>query len=373
MKRAFAVFAVAMLLCGCSSRPNNNGVANPNSVAPNPSGAFLRGAWVTTIWNIDYPKAPTTDSTKLKTEIDQIVARAKGLGLNALFFQVRPCADAFYNSDIFPWSKWLTETQGLAPSNAFDPLEYIIGRAHTHNIQLHAWINPYRVTALATEKLVATHPARLAPELTINVDGKLYWNPGEPHARDLVINGVREIVENYAVDGIHFDDYFYPEGITTHDFGTWLNFGDGDNIADWRRSNVDQLVHDTHKAIKEIAPGVVFGVSPSGIWANKSHNGLGSDTQGFESYYEIFADSRGWVKKGFVDYIAPQIYWRTGQLGSDFQIILDWWRDVVESTTVKLYTGIGAYRYFGANEYETQKQLATEIGDGFIMFSFGDL
>ena len=286
--------------------------------------AFLRGAWVATVWGIDFPSATTTNSGTLKNEINALVDKASECGLNALFFQVRPSADAFYSSLYFPWSKYLTGKQGVAPSNGFDPFKYIIEKCHEAGIHLHAWINPFRITAAAGETVITTHPATVAPWLTMGVGGKLYFNPGEELARELIIEGVREIVENYDVDGIHFDDYFYPEEITTEDSFTFEGRWNGiDNLADWRRNNIDELIYKTHAAVKEIDPDVLFGVSPSGIWANKTHNPLGSATLGFESYYEIYADSRGWVRNGWVDYIVPQIYWKIGQKNSDFLTVLD--------------------------------------------------
>ena len=338
-----------------------------------PDNKPLSAAWVTTIWNIDYPSKTTTNSKQLKDEINQLISNAVAANLNALFFQVRPCADAFYQSNIFPWSKWLTGTQGLSPGGGFDPLEYIIEQCHKYDIQLHTWINPYRITALTSDILIPTHPAILYPELTIEVEGKLYFNPGEPLARKLIIDGVSEIVQNYDIDGIHYDDYFYPEGIVNEDLQTWIDHGENfNNIADWRRNNVDELIRLTYQAVKEINPNVAFGVSPSGIWANKTSNTLGSDTHGFQSYYAIYSDSRGWVKNGYVDYIAPQIYWRIGQQGSDFLTVINWWHNVCKDTPVELYIGLASYKNFEEEEYAAQIELAETLGNGYIFFSFTD-
>jgi uncharacterized lipoprotein YddW (UPF0748 family) len=352
----FISVCAAVFLCGCEL-DDYYGIEGDN----------LRGAWVATVYGIDFPRSATANDSSLRAELNEIVDKACQMKLNTLFFQVRPCADAFYNSRIFPWSKFLTGVKGRAPGNDFDPLEYAVQKCHEHGIKIHAWINPYRVTVSATDTADSGWPL-------ISVGGRYYFNPAEPQAMQLIIDGVREIVENYAVDGIHFDDYFYPQGLTDEDASAWLEHGSGFvDIADWRRNNVDELVRRTRDAVKEVNPLVVFGISPSGIWANKSGNSLGSDTRGFESYNEIYADSRGWVKKGYVDYIAPQIYWRIGQTGSDFFEIINWWNEVCEGTGVKLYPGIASYKNFEQEEYDEQIFLANELGNGFIAFSFGDL
>jgi len=341
--------------------------------------AQMKGAWITTVWNTDYPAKPTTDKVQLEKEINSIVSKAAELSLNALFFQVRPSADALYKSEIFPWSKFLTGKQGLAPNGNFDPLAYMIEKCHGANIRLHAWINPFRITTSKSDVLSTIHPASLFPELTIKVGDTLFFNPGLPAARALIIDGVREIAQNYDVDGINFDDYFYPEALTTEDLPAFALYGNDLSIQDWRRNNVDKLIYQTHLAVKEIKPDIVFGVSPSGIWANKPGNPLGSDTWGFESYNAIYADSRGWVKNQYVDYIAPQIYWYIGQKGSDFATVLDWWNDVCKDTGVTLYAGLAGYKigtggpWNDISEFENQQSLSTETAGGFIIFTFNSI
>lgn len=377
VRRFCSIFILAIILlmfCSCSGIRNKE---SDNAIEL--TGNNLKAAWVTTVWNTDFPQKPTANSANLKKEIDELILNAKSYGLNALFFQVRPCADSLFKSNIFPWSRFLTGTQGIAPSDSFDPLSYIIEKSHSAGIQLHAWINPFRITVLGSDKLIPTHPAVLNPELTINVSGKTYFNPGEPRARELIINGVLEILENYEVNGIHFDDYFYPEAITNEDWHTWIEYGNGfGNIADWRRNNVNELVRQTYSEVKRINPNAMFGVSPSGIWANKSSNPLGSDTRGFESYYAIFADSRNWIKSEYVDYIVPQIYWHTDQAGSDFLTVFHWWRDVCKDTNVKLYVGLAGYKlgsggvWNDKDEFATQMALADTLANGFIVFSFCD-
>lgn len=352
----------------------------------------LKGVWVATVANIDYPSKPTTDSEVLKSEALKILDDAEALGLNAVFLQVRPASDAIYKSKLFPWSKYLTGSQGLAPGNAFDPLEFWISEAHKRGIELHAWINPYRITKKTPKEpkhdlasLAASNPARLRPEWVVkHSDGNLYYNPGIPEVRKMVIDGVLEIIENYDIDGIHLDDYFYP-GKDFNDKATFAKYGKAySNIDDWRRDNVNILIGDLSKAIKTADKDVRFGVSPFGIWANKSGNELGCDTKGTQSYCDQYADSRKWVKEGMIDYIAPQLYWNIGYEIADYSKLLAWWSDVTAGTGVDLYVGQAAYRtgnkdpkspWYGVAEIEKQLQLNSENQEvkGSIFFSYKSL
>ncbi|HYE83394.1 MAG TPA: family 10 glycosylhydrolase [Clostridia bacterium] len=316
----------------------------------------LRGVWVATVVNIDYPSKATPDPQVLKDEALKILNNAEDMGFNAVFLQVRPTSDALYKSKIFPWSKYLTGSQGLMPGNDFDPLEFWISEAHKRGIELHAWVNPYRVTKNKAgeprhdfKALDASNPARLRPEWVVKYsDGNLYYNPGLPEVRELVIEGVLEIVENYDIDGIHFDDYFYP-GKDFNDNAAFTRYGKAyKNIDDWRRANVNILISDLSKAIKAAREDVRFGISPFGIWANKKANALGSDTNGMQSYYDQYADTRKWVKEGLLDYIAPQIYWNIGFAAADYSKLLTWWSNTVSGTGVDLYIGQAAYKSVGA-------------------------
>lgn len=352
----------------------------------------LRGLWVATVVNIDYPSKPETDPEILKAEAIEILDYAQATGLNAVFFQVRPTADAFYKSNIFPWSKYLTGAQGKAPEQGFDPLEFWTDEAHKRGIELHAWVNPYRITKKTySEKshdfssLDPSNPARRNPEWVVkHSDGNLYFDPGIPEVRKLIIDSVLEIIENYPVDGIHFDDYFYP-GRTFNDAKTYEKYGKGrKSLEDWRRENVDTLIGDLSKAIKDASGHVRFGISPFGIWANVGTNPLGSDTRGLQSYYDHYADSRKWVKEGMIDYIAPQLYWNIGYAVADYGKLLAWWRDTVRETGVDLYIGQAAYRavntdpsspWYGAAEIQRQLELNEEAPEvkGSIFFSYKPL
>jgi len=367
-----------------------NNIAGTGTEAPGEND--MRGIWVASVVNIDYPSKPTTDPEILKSEADKVLDDAVKAGMNAVFLQVRPTSDAFYKSSYYPWSKYLTGTQGKAPDGGFDPLAYWITEAHNRGIELHAWVNPYRITKkTATEAkpsisdLSSTHPARLHPEWVVKYsDSNLYFNPGIPEVQKLIVDSVLEIINNYDVDGIHFDDYFYP-GKIFDDAKTYATYGKGyTDIGDWRRSNVNTLVSDVSKAIKAAGKNVRFGISPFGIWANKSTNPLGSDTKGLESNYDHYADSRKWVKDGIIDYITPQIYWNIGYSAADYSKLLTWWKDVISGTNVDLYIGQAAYKacnsssasaWYGVSEIERQLQLNEKTPEvkGSIFYNYTSL
>ena len=341
MKRSFRLLAL-VLACVLT-------LVTPAFAAGTPSASEeMRGVWVSSVYNLDYPSSPTTDPDKLKAEADEILDNCVKWGLNAVFLQVRPSGDALYKSDLFPWSKYLTGSVGTAPQDGFDPLEYWVEAAHKRGLELHAWINPYRITrSKDTEwnSLPSTHPAKMNPDWVVKYsDGNYYFNPGIPEVRDLVTRGAVEIVQNYDVDGLHMDDYFYP-GTDFNDAATYQKYGSSfSNIADFRRDSVNQLVAQLDTAVHNIDPDIQFGISPSGIWANKSTDPRGSNTNGSEHYVSSYADSLYWIENGLVDYIIPQIYWEIGHKLADFATLADWWNDAVAGSDVHLYIGMGAYR-----------------------------
>lgn len=341
MKRSFRLLAL-VLACVLT-------LVTPAFAAGTPSASEeMRGVWVSSVYNLDYPSSPTTDPDKLKAEADEILDNCVKWGLNAVFLQVRPSGDALYKSDLFPWSKYLTGSVGTAPQDGFDPLEYWVEAAHKRGLDLHAWINPYRITrSKDTEwnSLPSTHPAKMNPDWVVKYsDGNYYFNPGIPEVRDLVTRGAVEIVQNYDVDGLHMDDYFYPS-TDFNDAATYQKYGSSfSNIADFRRDSVNQLVAQLDTAVHNIDPDIQFGISPSGIWANKSTDPRGSNTNGSEHYVSSYADSLYWIENGLVDYIIPQIYWEIGHKLADFATLADWWNDAVAGSDVHLYIGMGAYR-----------------------------
>lgn len=351
----------------------------------------VKGVWAATVFSLDFPKNVTTNDTALREDIDRMIDNAKKLGFNTVFFQVRPSADAFYKSEIFPWSQYLTGAQGEAPQNNFDPLGYAVERAHANGIELHAWVNPYRVTATAKENAQQSERsiAKKYPNLVVEYsDGKLYLNPGVPETNRLVTDGILEIVRNYSVDGIHIDDYFYL-GSDFPDAEAYTQYGGKfSDIGDWRRSNTYNLIKSVHDAIKGENKNIIFSVSPNGIWANKNSNSEGSRTNGKQAYYDYYADTRAWVKDGLVDLIMPQIYWNIGYGAADFDEVARWWNTAAAGTGVKVCVGMAAYKaadekdesspWYGAKgteELKNQQNLlrTLENVEGYSMYRLGSL
>ena len=227
----------------------------------------MRGVWVASVENLDYPAVPTVSAEELRAQADAVLDGADKSGFNAVFLQVRPCSDALYPSEIYPWSRYLTGQQGVAPDSDFDPLAYWVSEAHRRGLELHAWINPYRIARDASEweNLAEGSPARQRPDWVVQYGEGYYFNPGLPEVRELVISGVMEMIKKYQVDGIHLDDYFYP-GADFNDGGTYAAYGtEFPDIGDWRRNNVNLLVSGLDASIHEVNPELEFGISPSGI------------------------------------------------------------------------------------------------------------
>lgn len=349
----------------------------------------MRGIWVSTVLNLDYPTMPTTSADTLKAQADEVIAGCVGMGINNIFLQVRPSSDAIYNSSVYPWSSYLTGTQGTAPENGFDPLEYWVSACHAKGIKLHAWINPYRVTVNNDEvdteynSLSENNPAKLYPDYVIKYSNNQYcFDPGLPEVRALLVEGALEIVNNYDIDGIHMDDYFYP-GTGFGDSVTFAKYGSGfTSIDSWRRNNVDLLIKELDSKLHEADPDIEFGVSPSGIWANKTTIAEGSDTSGNESYISLYADTRKWAQNEWIDYIAPQIYWNIGYTIADYQVLANWWAEQLEGVSTKLYIGMATYRsngaaetsvWYGTDEISRQLSLNRSISKitGEIHFRYG--
>lgn len=359
----------------------------PAAYAAQPAQDGMRGVWVSSVANIDYPSQQGLSADQLKSEADTILNNIAAMGLNTVFLQVRPSADALYQSALFPWSRYVSGTAGQAPDGDFDVLAYWVEGAHSRSLQLHAWLNPYRITRDGKEELDAlpeTSPAKQHPEWVVEYEGNYYFNPGLPAVQQLVVDGAAEIVRNYDVDGIHLDDYFYP-GTDFNDAAAYARYGeDFDDIGDWRRDNVNTLIASLDETVHAINPELSFGVSPAGIWDNKADNPKGSDTNGRSSYREIYCDSVEWVKRGTVDYICPQLYWSIGYEIADFEVLVDWWQDIVSTSDVALYIGIGAYRaaeaepgdvWYGTAELERQLDMLDNSIDiqGEVFFSYASL
>ncbi|MDO3641920.1 MAG: glycoside hydrolase family 10 protein [Mucilaginibacter sp.] len=326
----------------------------------------FRGVWIATVENIDWPSKPGLPTDQQKQEmIDRLNAHQRQ-GINEVMFQIRPAADAFYAKSREPWSKWLTGKQGQGPNPSYDPLEFAITEAHKRGMELHAWFNPYRATNDGRFSLLSpAHITRIKPEWFFTYGGIKLFNPGIPEVRDYIVKVFLDVVDNYDIDGVHMDDYFYPypiDGQKINDAQTFAEYGQGyDDIKDWRRHNVDTLIQMLSDSIQAHNPRVKFGISPFGIWANKYQNPEGSATHGGSSNYELYADSRKWVKEGWVDYINPQLYWPLGDRSAAFDTLVNWWSDNTYGR--HLYIGMAAYRINErkVNKFKNPAQMPDQI------------
>ncbi|WP_455432892.1 family 10 glycosylhydrolase [Streptosporangium soli] len=325
----------------------------------------FRGMWIASVANIDWPSRTGLSVQAQQSEFRAWLDLAVQRRMNAVVVQVRPTADAFWPSPHEPWSQWLTGTQGVNPG--YDPMAFMVAEAHARNLEFHAWFNPYRIANHAdASRLVASHPARQNPGWRFAYGGKLYYNPGIPAVRTFIETAVMDAVTRYDLDGVHLDDYFYPypvSGQTIPDAATYAQYGGGfTSIHDWRRDNVNVLVKELDQRIHTAKPEVRFGVSPFGIWRNSATDPLGSQTSGMQSYDAIYADTRRWVKEGWVDYIAPQIYWHIGFATADYETLTAWWAATVRGTGVQLLVGQAAYRA-GASGQDAAWQRTAELSD----------
>jgi uncharacterized lipoprotein YddW (UPF0748 family) len=308
----------------------------------------MRGVWVATVTNRDWPSKPGLTAAQQKAELITILDRAVKDRLNTVIFQVRPTADALWPSPYEPWSQVLTGTQGKDPG--WDPLGTAVKEAHARGLELHAWFNPYRIAGHTDPtKLVATHPARKHPDWVVTYGGKMYYNPGLPAVRAFVEKAILDAVRKYPVDAVHFDDYFYPypvAGQTFDDDAAYDRYGAAfPNRAAWRRDSIDKLVRETAAGIKRIRPTTQFGISPFGVWRNATIDARGSDTRaGVQTYDDLNADTRKWVRENWIDYICPQIYWNIGFAAADYAKLVPWWAEVAKGTATRLYIGEALYK-----------------------------
>lgn len=346
--------------------------------------AYVKGVWVATVANIDFPSKVGLSAEQLKAEIDTVMNNVSSMGLNTVYFQVRPSGDALYPSEYYPSSYYIVKKQG--DKLPLDILAYAIEAAHARGLELHAWINPYRVTnsaSLTVDDLADTNPAKKHPEWVLTDGSRLYLNPGLPEVRSYIIAGVMEIVKNYDVDGIHFDDYFYPT-VNEHydDSAAFAQYGNGMAIADWRRFNTDTLVKGVHDAVKGYDSSVIFGISPAPVWALKYYHADGVDIKAaHQTYFDAYADTLKWVKEGWLDYICPQVYFQRDHSTAPYAPIVDWWNEAVKGTDVRLYIGIGAYRCEDTAAYKTGEEIPAQLDyadtkenvDGVVFYNYTSL
>lgn len=307
----------------------------------------FRALWVSSVVNIDWPSKQGLTQQQQKDELIGWLDLAVAQRHNAVILQVRPTADAFWPSQLEPWSKYLTGTQGQDPG--WDPLKFAVEQSHARNLELHAWFNPYRVSMDTNlNALTPSHPARQHPEWIKAYGGKLYYNPGNPEARKHSVASILDAVKRYDIDGVHFDDYFYPypvAGQTFDDAAEYARYGNGMSLADWRRDNITTFIREIRSGIKQLRPTTQLGVSPFAIWRNKATDPEGSDTTaGAQTYDDLYADTRKWVREELVDYIVPQVYWSRGFAAADYEKVTTWWAQTVRGTRVNLYIGQATYK-----------------------------
>ena len=306
----------------------------------------MRGLWLTTVGNTDWPSRKGLSQSEQKKELIDILDRASALGFNTIVLQVRPAGDALYASQLEPWAAWLTGNQGQDPG--YDPLAYAIAEAHARGLQLHAWINPFRAGNTAdTAKLAPTHVFNTRRDIVRIYGSNIWMDPGDPETHERSIRVIRDIVSRYDVDGIHADDYFYPYQIQDSakrvvpfpDDSTYARYGAGVARDDWRRANIDRFVERMYREVHAVKPDVVVGLSPFGIW----RPGNPESVRGLDAFATIYADSRKWLQQGWVDYFVPQLYWSIAAPQQSFPALLDWWTS--QSTAGRfVWPGLASYR-----------------------------
>lgn len=325
----------------------------------------FRGAWIHTVGQDRYQKM---NSAAMKFYLSDMVRKLDEAGINAVIFQVRPEADAFYKSNLEPWSRFLTGTQGQAPDDSsFDPLAYLIDECHKRGMELHAWLNPYRVKSNVNSTLAPDHIYWKYPERFVQYGNQLYFEPGLPENRSFICDVVRDIVSRYDVDAIHMDDYFYPYPIAGTPFPDDNSFNtyaasqgfSPEQRADWRRNNVNLLIQQIKQTIAGTKPWVRFGISPFGIYRNKRNDPNGSDTNGLENYGDLYADIKLWVQKGWIDYNLPQLYWEIGHERADYTTLLHWWN--ANNFEQPLYIGQDLKRAVDKNELDIKIRQSREM------------
>ncbi|WP_395359752.1 glycoside hydrolase family 10 protein [Streptomyces sp. YH02] len=322
--------------------------AAPEGTAAPVARSAFRGVWIATVLNRDWPSRAGLTAEAQRAELLAHLDTAVERRLNTVVLQVRPAADALWPSPYEPWTEVLTGTQGRDPG--WDPLGTAVEEAHARGLELHAWFNPYRVANHPDPaRLVADHPARVHPEWVLPYGGKLYYDPGLPEVRRFTQDAMLDALRRYDIDAVHWDDYFYPYPVAGEVFAddeTYARYGgDFPDKASWRRNNTDLLVSEMAGRIKAVKPHVRFGVSPFGVWRNIAQDPEGSDTRaGLGTYDDLYADTRKWIREGWIDYVVPQLYWHIGLPVADYATLLPWWDAVVRGTGVDLYIGEALYK-----------------------------
>lgn len=372
----------AAWLAGCAGKATMTGPVAPTPVdtAPPAIQREMRGLWIATVANIDWPSRNTLTADQQRAELDDLIARAAAGGFNTVVFHVRPAADAVYSSALEPWGAMLTGVQGQNPG--YDPLSYAVTAAHLRGLEIHAWINPFRGgSSKDSATLAPSHLFNTRRDLLRVYGSQIWLDPGEPAIHDHVMRVISDIVQRYDVDGVHVDDYFYPYQendaagrlIDFPDSGSYARSGSTLAKADWRRANVDRFVERMYREVHALRPAMKVGISPFGIW----RPGNPATVNGLDAYATIYADSRKWLQQGWVDYLAPQLYWSIAAAQQSFPALLDWW--LAQNPVGRhVWPGLAAYRVadgtsgaFSATELPDQIRLtrARAAGTGHLLYN----
>ncbi len=362
---------------GSAGAGGSDGGEETDAITPDKTVAVshareVRGAWIATVSRINWPSS--SDGSAQKTEMIAILDAVKKAGLNTVFFQVRPEADALYASSIEPWSRYLTGTQGQDPG--YDPLSFVVDAGHSRGIEVHAWLNPYRAKAGNVGACAANHVVNKMPEAVVTY-GDLEWlDPGHPGAFDHTLSVIEDLLKRYDIDGIHFDDYFYPypkDGMAFDDDATYSAYGGGMSRDDWRRDNVNRMVAAVGESVKSLRTDVRWGISPFGIY----RPGMPSGVVGLDQYEELYADPLKWMQEGWLEYVAPQLYWPTTSSGQPYGKLLQWWDARAAETGRMLLVGNSASGGFSLDEYraemDTVRGAASSATRGAIWWSVGPI
>lgn len=311
----------------------------------------FRGVWIATVYNTDWPSKPGLPSAQQIREFRELLDFVKSLNFNAIIVQIRSMGEAFYPSQYYPWSTFLTGKDNQPPSPYYDPLAMMIHEAHQRGLEFHAWFNPFRLASTTQlPKLSTKHPAKRFANETITYNNLIYFDPGNPQHRKFIVDGITEVVRKYDIDAVHIDDYFYPYPVANKVFNDTKSYKKHNplkkNLADWRRDNINLFVSALYTAIKQEKKHVKFGVSPFGIWRNQNKDKRGSRTNAIITGYDsLYADAVHWLRQGWLDYIIPQNYWHFGQKGSAYEHVLNFWRQqILYAPKTHLYVGHAVYK-----------------------------
>ncbi|MFN4147176.1 MAG: family 10 glycosylhydrolase [Runella sp.] len=344
-KLLISIVVILALIAACKSSKKPR--TTPRDFGPMRATRELRAVWIATVDNIDWPSRKNLTPEEQRAEFINLLNAHQRTGINAVFVQVRAAGDAFYAKSPEPWSEWLTGKQGKAPEPFYDPLEFMVEACHERGMEFHAWLNLNRTVHKASKSIADDNIGRKRPDWVFEYDGYQLFNFGLPEVRQFITDVTTNLVKNYDIDGIHFDDYFYPytvKGQTIKDDEAFRKYGSRfKNKDDWRRNNIDVLIKQIGEAIAAEKSYVKFGVSPFGVWRNQKDDPTGSATEGGQTSYDnLYADTKKWMKEGWIDYMLPQVYFTQSFDKVPFNTLVEWWTNHTYGR--HLYIGHGAYR-----------------------------